>query len=138
MNHLGNILGISLQHVGFHGRDDLEAEPPVDVHEGPHETESEVLLHHDAVVAVGALLVAELVVVEVEPPPVPRPEGVLPALEKEAFQRAPGFLSTALFEHFNLILRKKSVSSSCSEREIGALTRGCGRSCPNVHFIIRT
>ena len=99
--------------MGFHGRYDLEAEPPVDVHERPHETESQVLLHHDTVVAVGALLVAELIVVEVEPPPVPRPEGVLPALEKVALQRAAGLLSTALFEHFNLVL--------------GASTRGCGR-----------
>ena len=117
MNDLGNILGIGLQHVGFHGRDDLEAEPPVDVHERPHETESQVLLHHDAVVAVGALLVAELVVVEVEPPPVPRPEGVLSALEEVALQRSAGFLSTALFEHFNLVLGKiSSFCEKCTEK----------------------
>ena len=55
--------------------------PAVYVSERPDEADPEILLDHGDVLPV-PLGVAELVVREVEPPPVPRPEGILAPLEE--------------------------------------------------------
>ena len=55
--------------------------PAVYIRERPDEADPEILLDHGDILPV-PLGVAELVVREVEPAPVPRPEGVLTPLEE--------------------------------------------------------
>ena len=62
-------------------RDNLETESPVSISKRSDQAYSQVLLHHCHILAISPR-VAELVVGEIEPTPVPGSESILTSLEK--------------------------------------------------------
>jgi len=64
-NYLIKLFGVSLQNVGLRRRDDLKAEPPLGVHQGPDHADPQIILHHRYFLA-RPLHVQQLVVLKKE------------------------------------------------------------------------